>query len=111
MNGADWSAWRRRLGYTQDALMRELGIRSRQTIITWEKADEVPRLAELALYAIENVPDCRGAKMTGSPARRRWQALRGATAEIPVSAATTPPQKIAEAKKRLRLRRAESRNE
>ena len=59
MKGADWAQWRKRLGYTSiPVLMLELGVSSRQTINNWEKADEVPRLAELALYALEHHPDC-----------------------------------------------------
>lgn len=59
MNGREWAAWRMRLGYSQQAVMQELGINSRQTISTWEHADEVPRLAVLALHAIEHHPECR----------------------------------------------------
>ena len=59
MNGREWAVWRRQLGYSQHAVMQELGINSRQTISTWENADEVPRLAVLALHAIEHHPECR----------------------------------------------------
>jgi DNA-binding transcriptional regulator YiaG len=59
MKGAEWAAQRRRLGYSQQTLMRELGVGSRQTISTWENSEEVPRLAVLALYAIEHCPECR----------------------------------------------------
>ena len=37
-----------------------LGVKSRQTIITWEKATEpLPRVVELALLALENFPEHR----------------------------------------------------
>jgi len=59
MTGSDWAEWRKRLGYSTASIMLELGVSSRQTINNWEKADKVPRLAELALYALENIPQCR----------------------------------------------------
>jgi hypothetical protein len=52
--------------------MLELGISSRQTINNWEKAAAVPRLAELALFALEHYPECRqafGRKVTKMEAR------------------------------------------
>jgi hypothetical protein len=74
MKGSDWADWRKRLGYSSTRLlMRELGIRSRQTIHNWEKADDVPRWAELALYALENYPKCRqvfGNPVTKTEARK-----------------------------------------
>jgi transcriptional regulator with XRE-family HTH domain len=59
MKGSDWAEWRKRLGYSTAAIMREVGVSSRQTINNWEKAEKVPRLAELALYALEYSPQCR----------------------------------------------------
>ena len=60
MRGADLREWRRRYGYNQEHLMRELGIRSRQTISTWENSsNKLPRMLELALIALENVPESR----------------------------------------------------
>lgn len=59
MRGSEWAAWRNRLGYSQQKIMQELGINSRQTISTWENSEEVPRLAVLALHAIEHYPSCR----------------------------------------------------
>jgi transcriptional regulator with XRE-family HTH domain len=59
MTGAEWAEQRRRLGYSQQTLMCELGVGSRQTISTWENSEEVPRLAVLALYAIEHCPESR----------------------------------------------------
>ena len=73
MKGSDWAEWRKRLGYSTPKLMLELGISSRQTINNWEKADKVPRLAELALYALEHYPECRekfGERTTKREARK-----------------------------------------
>jgi transcriptional regulator with XRE-family HTH domain len=79
MKGSDWAVWRKRLGYSTAAIMRELGVSSRQTINNWEHADKVPRLAELALYALENFPQCRevvGKGVTKTEGRRYF-AQRG----------------------------------
>jgi DNA-binding XRE family transcriptional regulator len=55
MRGIELPEWRKRNGFTQDTLRIALGVKSRQTIITWEKATEpLPRLVELALLALEN---------------------------------------------------------
>jgi hypothetical protein len=44
---------------TQEMLRVELDV-SRQTIVVWEASEKLlPRLTELALVALENVPDCR----------------------------------------------------
>ena len=61
MTGGELRAWRKANGYqTQEALQRELGIKSRGTISAWENASEpLPRLVELALKALERVPECR----------------------------------------------------
>jgi transcriptional regulator with XRE-family HTH domain len=59
MKGSDWAKWRNRLGYNQQKIMRELNVNSRQTISTWEHAEEVPRLAVLALHALEQYPACQ----------------------------------------------------
>jgi DNA-binding XRE family transcriptional regulator len=57
MRGIELPEWRKRNGFTQDTLRIALGVKSRQTIITWEKATEpLPRLVELALLALENFP-------------------------------------------------------
>lgn len=77
MNGAELREWRKRNGYSQDELMKELGIRSRQTISSWENSnDELSRMLELALNALEYVPESRrrfGSKMS---AMERKQALQ-----------------------------------
>jgi DNA-binding XRE family transcriptional regulator len=60
MLGTELADWRKRNGFTQDTLRIALGLRSRQTIITWEKsAQPLPRLVQLALFALENFPDQR----------------------------------------------------
>lgn len=60
MRGTELPEWRKRNGFTQDTLRIALGVKSRQTIITWEKqTDLLPRLVELALLALENFPEER----------------------------------------------------
>ena len=60
MLGTELPDWRKRNSFTQDTLRIALGIRSRQTIITWEKSTApLPRLVELALFALENFPEQR----------------------------------------------------
>ncbi len=70
MTGEELVAWRRHNGYTQEALMKELGVKSRQTIISWEKPGrEVERTVELALNALEHDPKLR--RMAGKKASAR----------------------------------------
>jgi transcriptional regulator with XRE-family HTH domain len=60
LRGSDLKEWRKRMGYTQEALRLELGIASRQTIISWERAEEpLARVIELALIALEHLPKSR----------------------------------------------------
>ena len=60
MQSEELVAWRKRNGYDQQALMHELGIRSRQTISSWENSKRtIPRTVELALIALERFPQCR----------------------------------------------------
>ena len=59
MTGAELKAWRVRIGWTQADLMIELEVGSRQTISTWENADRIPRLVELAVIAIDQVEASR----------------------------------------------------
>jgi DNA-binding XRE family transcriptional regulator len=60
MRGIELQQWRKANGFTQDTLRIALGVKSRQTIITWEKStDPLPRLVELALLALESFPDQR----------------------------------------------------
>lgn len=73
MKGTELAGRRADLGYTQAEFMRELGVKSRQTISAWERPDaEVPRLVELALIALERHTECRnvsGHKATRQEAR------------------------------------------
>ncbi|UGY17986.1 hypothetical protein HAP48_0011445 [Bradyrhizobium septentrionale] len=60
MRGTELPEWRKRNGFTQETLRIALGVKSRQTIITWEKqTDPLPRLVKLALLALENFPEER----------------------------------------------------
>jgi DNA-binding XRE family transcriptional regulator len=61
MLGTELPEWRKRNRFTQDTLRDALGVKSRQTIITWEKsAGSLPRTVELALLALEHLPEkCR----------------------------------------------------
>ena len=56
--GSDLKEWRRRNGRTQEWLRIVLGIKSRQTIIAWEQSEKpLPQTLELALLALEHIPD------------------------------------------------------
>jgi len=59
MKGVDLKHWRENNDLTQEHLMKELGIKSRQTIITWEHSEYIPRLAELAVIALDQIEACR----------------------------------------------------
>ncbi len=59
MRGNELREWRQRLGWTQSDLMEELEISSRQTLSSWENAEEIPRLVELAIIALDQVEACR----------------------------------------------------
>ena len=57
MLGTELPDWRKRNGFTQETLRMALGIKSRQTIITWEmSAEPLSRLVQLALFTLENHP-------------------------------------------------------
>ena len=59
-NGKELRQRRKRLGYSQETFISELGIKSRQTLITWEKSGaELPRIVHLAVMALEELPECR----------------------------------------------------
>ncbi len=76
IRGIDLKDWRKRHGYTQEALMRELEVNSRQTMSTWEKSpDELPRIVQLALRALEEIPEARyvDGKRTETAEKRRWK--------------------------------------
>src|ERR1043166_6521053 len=59
MRGRDLKAWRQRHGYTQESLVRELQLKSRQTIIAWERSEKLSRIVVLAIQALERLPDTR----------------------------------------------------
>jgi transcriptional regulator with XRE-family HTH domain len=59
MTGADLKAWRAKIGWTQNDLMTELEMGSRQTVCTWEKSEKIPRLVELAIYALDQIEASR----------------------------------------------------
>lgn len=59
MNGEDLQRWRKQNGWTQADLMQELEVTSRQTIRNWEKSEQIPRLVELAITAIDQIEACR----------------------------------------------------
>jgi transcriptional regulator with XRE-family HTH domain len=59
MTGCELRAWREKIGWTQTDLMLELGIKSRQTMSTWERAEKIPRVVELAIKALEHIEPSR----------------------------------------------------
>lgn len=72
MRGIDLKDWRKRHRYSQEALMMELGVHSRQTISTWENSpDELPRITQLALWALEEIPEARNVRGTRTSAAER----------------------------------------
>jgi transcriptional regulator with XRE-family HTH domain len=58
MRGIDLKNWREGRHWKQTDLMAELDIKSRQTVITWEASERVPRLVELAIIALDQVEGC-----------------------------------------------------
>jgi transcriptional regulator with XRE-family HTH domain len=58
MTGAQLKSWRQERGWKQSDLMVELEIGSRQTITTWETSNEIPRLVELAIVALDQIEAC-----------------------------------------------------
>lgn len=70
MRGHDLVAWRKRNGYSQEDLMMELDVKSRQTISSWENSNrDIPRLVELALNALEGLPHFR--RLAGKKASKK----------------------------------------
>lgn len=60
MNGSELRQRRKSLGYNQQDLIDELGVRSRQTLVTWEQSPgDLPRLVDLAMLALERLPESR----------------------------------------------------
>lgn len=79
MRGVDLKNWRKEQGYSQKALMMELGVRSRATISGWENsAEELPRLVQLALRAVEDIPEVRNVsgRRTSIGEKRVWRKQR-----------------------------------
>ena len=57
MRGRDLREWRELYGFSQEELSRELKLKSRQTLTSWEHPhNEVPPLVENALYKLELGP-------------------------------------------------------
>ncbi len=79
MRGSELVLWRKANGYTQAELMEELGVKSRQTISSWENSEnELPRLVHLALHALEHDPSCRrrlGNKATAKQRRKFFEKM------------------------------------
>jgi DNA-binding XRE family transcriptional regulator len=60
MLGNELPEWRKRNRFTQETLRLTLGVKSRQTIISWEKSTKrLSHLVELALMALEHIPEAR----------------------------------------------------
>jgi transcriptional regulator with XRE-family HTH domain len=59
VTGAELKAWRSSIGWTQADLMIELEIKSRQTLSTWEGAEKIPRVVELAITALDQIESAR----------------------------------------------------
>ena len=76
MDGTQLRNWRIAHGYRQSELMIELGIKSRQTLSAWENdAGEIPRLVELAIQAVEHVPECRRTIWKGASCKERSERI------------------------------------
>ena len=72
MNGPELRQLRKRLGYSQQTFIEELGVKSRTTLVTWEKSEtNVPRLVELAVLALEHLPEHRRIHGKGAKAHER----------------------------------------
>lgn len=73
MKGTELKEWRKNQEFTQAELVLQLGLKSRQTLISREKSDEdLPRLWELALLALEKVPNCYIADRTNRQDSKEW---------------------------------------
>jgi transcriptional regulator with XRE-family HTH domain len=59
MTGHELRSWRENIGWTQTDLMIELEIKSRQTMSTWERAEKIPRVVELAIIALDQIEASR----------------------------------------------------
>lgn len=74
MRGSELIAWRELMGFSQLDLMKELGVKSRQTISSWENSEEIPRIVALAIKALEFDPNLRewAGKATPAKAARKF---------------------------------------
>jgi transcriptional regulator with XRE-family HTH domain len=77
MLGSELKRWREARGWQQSDLMKELEVSSRQTITNWESSEQLPRLVELAVIALDQVEACNrraGFKKQFTPDRiaNRW---------------------------------------
>jgi len=75
MQGEELKAWREARGYTQKDFIDELDVKSRQTVSSWERpGHKIPRLVELAVIALEHVPNCNNklGKKKSSKERREY---------------------------------------
>jgi transcriptional regulator with XRE-family HTH domain len=71
MTGPELKAWRVSRGWSQERLMAEFGMSSRQTIASYERASTVPRLVELAVLAIDHISGA--VDLIGKPNRKSRQ--------------------------------------
>jgi transcriptional regulator with XRE-family HTH domain len=76
MTGEELRAWRKGRRWTQADLMEELQVTARQTIVRWEQSEEVPRMVELAVIALDQVEGCNRRTYTkqfsSSEIANRW---------------------------------------
>lgn len=79
MIGKDIAEWRRRNGFTQEKLRLELDV-TRQTVSGWENSSApIPRVVELALAALEKMPELKvhhGRAATAEEKRRFSRSLQ-----------------------------------
>jgi transcriptional regulator with XRE-family HTH domain len=85
MNGAELRAWRKGRGWTQTDLMNELQVTARQTVVRWEKSEQIPRMVELSIIALDQVEGCNrrtyAKQFSSSEISNRWfDGLRSAEA-------------------------------
>lgn len=73
MNGPDLSKWIEDSDFSRSELMLQLGLKSRQTLYAKEHSKEnLPRLWELALMALEKLPAARQEMPEGKQATKTW---------------------------------------
>ena len=59
LSTTEFSALRKVIGFTQAQLAKQFGV-SRQTVINWERGEtRIPKMAEIALIAIQKHPEFR----------------------------------------------------